>query len=286
MKFFTGIMILLLSVSLQAAYITDIETTIEQPDGTKLQLFASGDEYYNWLHDSNGYTIIQSNDDGFYYYAQEQGDILIPSNYRAGTIDPAILNIKPGLKFSDSYINQKREAMNIPVRDGVRPLSRNNLNNLAVYIRFSDQDEFEEPRSSFEQKFNASEPDSISLLNYYHEVSYNQLELFTYHYPDSPPEVSISYQDPHPRGYFLPYNSITNPDGYEYWQRTEREHQLLADAIDFISDQVPEELDLDYNDDGYVDNVCFIIKGVHSAWADLLWAHRWALYNNNAYING
>ncbi len=34
-----------------------------------------------------------------------------------------------------------------------------------------------------------------------------------------------------------------------------------------------------------MDNVCFIIRGPHSAWADLLWAHRWSLFYTSAYIN-
>jgi M6 family metalloprotease-like protein len=286
MKITFGIMIILLISSLQAAYFSNLETSIEQPDGVELKLLATGDEYYNWLHDQDGYTIIQSQSDGYYYYAQEDGEILIPTIYKALSIDPESTGLKPGLKFPASYIQQKREMMAVPLRNDLRPLSRTTLNNLAVYISFSDQEEFEEPRSVFDQKFNDTDPDSISLRNYYTEVSYDQLDLVTSHFPESPPEISISYQDSHPRAYFLPYNEVTNPDGYQYWERTEREHQLLADAIEFISDQVPEELNIDYNNDGYVDNVCFIIRGVHSAWADLLWAHRWALYNNNAYING
>ncbi len=286
MKVFLIILLLTLIYSLQAAYFSSLETTVEQPDGTQLHLFASGDEFYNWLHDAAGFTIIQSETDGFYYYAQRSGEILVPSIHKALSIDPKAAGIEPGLKFSDSYIRNRIEMMSIPQRNDVRPLSRNTLNNLAVYISFSDQNEFSEPRSYFDQKFNDTDPDSISLRGYYNEISYNQLELVTYHFPESPQEISISYQDPHPRGYFLPYNQVTNPDGYQYFERTEREHQLLADAIEFIADEVSEDIDIDYNDDGYVDNVCFIIRGVHSAWADLLWAHRWALYSNNAFING
>lgn len=286
MKIIFALLVIVLVNPIWAAYFTDLETVVKQPDGTVLHLFASGDEYYNWLHDKAGYTIIQSDIDGYYYYAQPEGEILVASSYKVNSIDPATTGLSPQLKFSESHIRKKIDAMAIPTRRDLRPLSRNNLNNLAVYIRFSDQEEFSEPRSFFEQKFNDNSPDSVSLRNYYKEVSYDQLELITYHYPECPPEISLSYQDEHPRAYFLPYNAETNPEGYQYWERTEREHQLLADAIDFISSEVPEDVDIDYNDDGYVDNVCFVIRGVHSAWADLLWAHRWALYSNNAFING
>jgi len=286
MKKIYGIIILLAVLNLQAAYITNLETTVQQPDGKVLQLFASGDEFYNWLHDENGYTIIQSQTDGYFYYAQSNGDILEPSQHKVLAIDPASIGLKPYLKFSADHIKQRRESMNIPLRDDVRPLSRDLMNNLAIYIRFSDQEEFDEPRAFFEQKFNETDPEAVSLRNYYTEVSYDQLDLVTNHFPESPMDISISYQDEHPRAYFLPYNAATNPQGYQYWEKTEREHQLLADAVNFVADQVPEELNIDRNDDGYVDNVCFIIRGVHSAWADLLWAHRWALWNNNVFING
>jgi len=286
MKTIFALIILFFVWNLQAAYIANIETTVNQPDGTELHLYASGDEFYNWLHDENGYTIIQSETDGYYYYAQKSGDLLEPSTHRVFTVDPVNIGLEPYLKLSAEHIQQKRESMSVPHRNDVRPLSRNLLNNLAIYIRFSDQEEFEESRAFFDQKFNDTELGSISLRNYYTEVSYDQLDLITNHFPESPMDISISYQDEHPRSYFLPYNNVTNPDGYQYWERTEREHQLLADAVNFVSDQVSEELNIDQNNDGFVDNVCFIIRGVHSAWADLLWAHRWALYGNNAFING
>ena len=56
-------------------------------------------------------------------------------------------------------------------------------------------------------------------------------------------------------------------------------------AIEFIEDEVPDELDIDANDDGYVDNVTFLVKGSPGAWADLLWPHRWALYSFDVFIN-
>ncbi|MCK5100442.1 MAG: immune inhibitor A, partial [Desulfobacteraceae bacterium] len=40
------------------------------------------------------------------------------------------------------------------------------------------------------------------------------------------------------------------------------------------------------DNDGLVDNVCFIIKGGTGAWADLLWPHMWVLYSLNVYIHG
>jgi len=41
-----------LSVPTQAAPMYDIPTTVQQPDGTNLYAFISGDASFNYLHDS------------------------------------------------------------------------------------------------------------------------------------------------------------------------------------------------------------------------------------------
>ena len=53
-----------------------------------------------------------------------------------------------------------------------------------------------------------------------------------------------------------------------------------------IAPQVPTDLVIDGDNDGYVDNTCFIIKGSPEGWAELLWPHRWVLYTVNAMIHG
>jgi M6 family metalloprotease-like protein len=66
---------------------------------------------------------------------------------------------------------------------------------------------------------------------------------------------------------------------------TEREHNLLERAVLAIADQVPTDLVIDSDKDGYVDNIVFLISGAPGAWASLLWPHRWALYTKNVLIN-
>ncbi|MCX6165298.1 MAG: T9SS type A sorting domain-containing protein, partial [Ignavibacteriae bacterium] len=45
-------------------------------------------------------------------------------------------------------------------------------------------------------------------------------------------------------------------------------------------------LNLDGDNDGKVDNVCFVVYGTTTAWATLLWPHRWSLYTLTVNING
>ncbi|MDO9577323.1 MAG: M6 family metalloprotease domain-containing protein, partial [Candidatus Cloacimonadales bacterium] len=281
-------MILILTVlfcSLHAAYLTNLPTTVFQTDGTELKLLASGDEFYNWLHDANGFTIIQSQTDGDFYYAERDGSLLKPSIFKVGNIVPSEQGFTPWLKIDSNLILQRREEFQQTMTQRIERPNRNTLNNLSIFIRFSDQEEFPEPRSFYNDRFNNTDPDAISLQNYYSEVSYGDLTLPTYIYPECSPELMLSYQDNNPRAYYSPYNAVTNPIGYHDYQRTEREHTLLMNAVNAIASQVPIGLNIDYNNDGYVDNVCFVIRGPHDAWATLLWAHRWGLYSEDVYIN-
>lgn len=271
---------------LYSANFENLPTSVTQPDGSVLELFASGDEYANRLHDADGFSVIQSETDGYYYFAILQGDEPIASHYRADATDPHSLGLPRGVNISPALYQARVQAMNSHSRSGNRAPNTGTVNNLNVFIRFSDQTEFAESRGSYDAKFNAVGAEAFSMRNYFHQVSYDQLDYVTHHYPQCAPDVNLSYQDSHPRAYYMPYNAITNPEGYRDWQRTDREHALLANALNAISSQVPASLNIDADNDGYVDNVCFIIRGPHAAWAELLWAHRWALYTQDVYING
>jgi len=160
-----------------------------------------------------------------------------------------------------------------------------NLNNLAVYIKFSDDSEFTEPRTTFDNRFN--QEDGQSIKSYFQEVSYNQLTINTTHYPLGELTTNVSYTDAQPRSYYMPHNTYTNPNGYNgNDERTFREHTLLVNAVNFIAANVPADLNIDGDNDGNVDNVCFVVRGDNGGWAELLWAHRWSLYSQDAFING
>ena len=48
----------LTSVNTNAAPLFDVPITVRQPDGTTLDAFISGDEFFNYLHDSEGRVIV------------------------------------------------------------------------------------------------------------------------------------------------------------------------------------------------------------------------------------
>ncbi|MDZ4181374.1 MAG: M6 family metalloprotease domain-containing protein, partial [Candidatus Cloacimonadaceae bacterium] len=286
MKSFLIISLCLFACALFGANFENLPSPVSQPDGSVLHLLASGDEYANRLHDADGFSVIQSPTDGYYYFAVLVDGEPAASQFRADSTDPHTLGIPRGVNISPALYRSRVQAMTSHSRSGNRGPNTGTVNNLNVFIRFSDQTEFTEPRGSYDAKFNTVGPEAFSLRNYFHQVSYNQLDYVTHHYPQCAPDLNLSYQDSHPRAYYMPYNAITNPQGYRDWQRTDREHLLLANALNAISSQVPASLTIDADNDGYVDNVCFIIRGPHTAWAELLWAHRWALYTQDVFING
>jgi len=279
--------ILIINVLLvDAANYKFLPYTAKQPDGAVINCFVSGDEYFNWMHDKDGYTIIQG-DDGYYYYGETSGDIVKPTGYRVGEIIPSEAGLAKWAKISLKEYQRKREFYTRDVDKSVLAPHTGTLNNLVVYIRFNGDTEFDIPRQTYDNLFNPST--GTSLKSYFTEVSYNNLTISSTHYPVCGMTTNLSYMDTHNRNYFQPYNATTNPSGYNGdTQRRLREHTLLKDAVIWINanSPVPEDLNIDGDNDGNVDNVCFVIRGSNGAWAELLWAHRWVLYSFNVYING
>jgi len=278
---------------LWAAWLNKVPVAINQADGTIINAFASGDEFYNWIHDEQGYTLLLD-EQGYLAYAILQGEELVASKFRVGQVEPQTVGLQAGINISSAKMEEIRlsfleQTEIMEQKAGVKKSASDaegTLNNLVVYIRFADQNDFTIDTSVYLDMFNKNEEDYNSMFNYFQMVSYGSLFLTSTAYPIPDDNIVISYVDEHNRNYYEPYHAVNNPEGYVGEQRNAREFLLLKNAVEFIEDEVPEGIDLDYNNDGNVDNVCFIVKGGPGAWADLLWPHRWSLYGEDAYING
>lgn len=279
-------------INLSAAPFRFLPYTITQPNGEVIECFVSGDEFFNWIHDKDGYTIIQSSD-GYFYYAIDAKNKLAPSDYRVKQVKPETIGVKPWLKISKFEYQKRVKRHQVPASSKSAGPNHaphtGTLNNIVIYIRFSGESEIATTRQTYDDKLNTTS--GISLKSYYTEVSYNNLTISSTHYPTcaSPATTNASYQDSHTRGYFQPYNATTNIIGYQTdSEASDRESQLLYDAVTWINSNSPVSsgINIDGDADGNVDNVCFMIKGNSGAWADLLWAHRSALYTKTVNING
>lgn len=292
-KFFAyfALAVMLFSVQvLMAAPLKNMEVRLLQPNGEVIHCFASGDEFYNYLHDANGFTIVQG-DGGFYYYAMhDNAGKVVPSVYKVNSVDPAAVGLQPYVKISEQEYYERRhireQYLKQPQQPASREINHGRYNNLVVFIRFAGDTYHDTPTSAVDSMFNAANYESISLHNFYHHASYNQLDLRSYLYPIPDGETILSYEDIHPKEYYMPYDPETNPIGYHDGETAEREFSMLERAIYYVADEVSDTLDLDYNDDGMVDNVVFVIKGTPGEWASLLWPHRWCIYDRYVWLNG
>jgi M6 family metalloprotease-like protein len=287
---FFSLFILIPALNVEGAYLRNFPVTVVQPSGERLEVFASGDEFYNWLHDKDGFTIIKDPETGYYVYATEKDGELLSSGYIVNRIDPHNIGL-------DKYLKQTPEKRRKPAElfpygspanvDQIDTAPKTGtINNIVIFVRFSDESEFTDDVSTYDTMFNNNAAAANSMLNYFDEVSYNQLNVSTTFYPIPPSSNVLSYQDSQPRAYYQPYDATTNPSGYSGdTERTNREHILLKNAVDAVSSDIPGGLNVDGDGDGRVDNVCFIIYGGPTGWSNLLWPHHWSLYSQTAYIN-
>jgi M6 family metalloprotease-like protein len=288
--------LLLAAVSLQAAYLTNVPVTVTQPNGEKLALYASGDEFYNWLHDKAGYTIIQDPSSGYYVFAMGDKGKLVSSGITVTTNDdinqsavvafglPKNLQVAPDLRPKPADLFPEGSPANQKLI--LQAPHSGPLNNIVIFIRFAGEAEFTDTISVYDNLFNPATAGTNSMRNYFSEVSYNALSVSTTFYP-APSTTVVSFQDSHDRNYYSPYNASSNPTGYNgNTERTNREHTLLVAAVNGVSAGIPAGLNVDGDGDGYVDNVCFIVDGTPTAWSTLLWPHMWSLYSQTVNING
>ena len=143
-----AVFLILISMQSQAAFLRDVPQTLNQPDGTVLHCFATGDEYHNWLHDADNYTILRNPETGFYVYANRIDGKFVATDLIPGIDSPEANGIEKGLQPDPEEIYEKSKEFRENLRDnkGGAP-NTGNVNNIVIFIRFADQSEFSEPIS-------------------------------------------------------------------------------------------------------------------------------------------
>jgi len=285
---FICILLLLLANSLYPAWLDNIPNQLKQPDGTTIDVFYSGDEHHNWIHDKDHYTMIRDEKTGYVCWATAKDGDLVSTGYPVHLHTSQSLGLTPRENISeDIYLQKRRSIDDLRENSPTRSPTLGTINELVVFIRFSDDSEFTQLVSHYNAMFNDTGTDVNSLKQYYFDASYGQLTVNSPFFPTQTGSTIISVRDTHPRSYYQPYNAITNPNGYMDYERGDREAGLLVRAIQSIINQIPPTLNIDGDNDQFVDNVNFVIKGVEGDWATLLWPHRsWLGYYATVTING
>lgn len=275
------IIILILIGVVQAAYLKDFPQSLQQPDGTRFKAYRSGDEFYNWLHDKDGFTIIQ-NDRGYYVYAEAAPTGIRPGARIVGRELP--LGLEKGLSISKEELELRRGR-----RSRTPESSRwiGDICNLVVFLKFADDAGFNTPFEEYSSIFNSAVPGDTSLRAYYDAVSYGQLEVNSHLFPEDQDIITCAYTDIRPRGYYLP-QSFNNPGGYVDFEYGDRENELIQRVYQSLAADLPPDLDTDCDNDGYVDNLTIMICGSTGAWGELLWPHAWGYEqpDGHLFLNG
>jgi hypothetical protein len=80
----------------------------EQPDGSKTpNIYLNGDERYSWLHDGDGFTVIQDEKGWYVYATRNKEGALISAGARVGKVDPQKLGLEPYLLEYNAFEDNK-----------------------------------------------------------------------------------------------------------------------------------------------------------------------------------
>jgi len=249
----------------KAAYIQNISQTLVQPDETILECYASGDEFYNYLHDSNGYTIIKNKQTNWFVYANKSADTLIPTDLIPNIHNPIEYGLTPYILHSQEYIYNRtqtrfklEEMPNKEQYDNLQGSSPfDTINQIVILVTWSGGQAFYYPLSYYDNLYNGA---NNSFKAYWLEQSYGQLVVNTHLY---------EYQSPYSR------SSISSG--------TQCFGAFIRNIINSVASLVPANLNIDKDNNGYIDNISVIIQGKPDGWGDDLWPHS---IGNHSYLNG
>jgi M6 family metalloprotease-like protein len=290
------ILVLVSTPGVEGAYLRSEPQLLAQPDGSVVELLASGDEHYNWVHDAGGFVVVRDPVSHYLVYAVRVDGMLKPSSLVVGRSDPRAAGLERDIRPAAAFLRARWERFEEPSRISVaspRQLAPEytSINNIVIFVRFADEGEFTDTLATYDTMYNSTVSGANSLRNYFKETSYSQLTVAASFFPTAVSGIVRSYKDANPRGYYKTYDSATNPNGYQgETEATRREHNLIINAVNAIASQVSGSLGLDNNGDGYVDSVTLITSGSPESWADMLWPHKWSLRGHglpgSAAING
>ena len=183
---------LFISASLQAAPVFNMPVIRIQPNGDTLRCLLSGDEFYHRLHDAADFTIIQNPHTGYWVYAdtvhidRTHWDV-IATDYVADRYDPVALGLPNQVVVDRDTWETLGHRYDEPKRENsmAKTSGRNHgtLNNIVIFIRFSDDAEISTTLSTINQMFNDSSSTATSMYSYFKKVSYSKLYIPTRYYP-------------------------------------------------------------------------------------------------------
>lgn len=258
--------------------------TETQPDGSKIDLHMEGDEFFHYLRDSKGFTVLKDRK-WFVYGKKDATGHLVPSGLRVGQSNPGKAGLSKNTLPDQAIRNARRKVMaklqqvgggGAEVPSVANPIS-GSLRNLVVLLRFSNHASRSLPSTGdIDILMNAvgghpSLAPTGSVRDCYLENSYNQLSL----------DSTVFYW-------------VTLPNTEAYYANgdsglTSKTHEALKYALDVLdADPAIQFADFDQDNDGNIDAITFLHSGYGAEWGetsadgasyvDRIWSHKWAIF--------
>jgi len=272
---------------------------VTQPDGTQIELYTEGDEFYaHYEHD--GHAVVFSQETQSYVYAtlSADGSELLPTRLRAGMDDPAVLGLPRHQRITGESRREKtrarREAWGVEERrrhqqqdapmllnafgdeeggPSVAPPARGTtglivgLTLLVDFPDFPSRISVNEIRQFLNGDNYTGYGNNGSVKKYFSDVSKGML---TY------TNIVVGYvRAPQPRAH---YESGGKDNCGPNAQRLIRDVLgKLTNQTDYASTILPSLDALSRNSSGYVFalNILYTSNGAYTGWPDGLWPHRW-----------
>lgn len=155
--------------------------------------------------------------------------------------------------------------------------NKGDLSNLVCFVRFlgESEDVFEHPSSTYEQMFNDATPGVNSVYNYFYEASYGQLSWKSTFFPTAESNKILSYQAKREREYYKEKGDINDIGYADEVDKAAREQALIREIADYLSSNLPDDVVLDADGNGIIDNLCIVVSGRSELGnRHLLWPHR------------
>lgn len=271
---------------------------VVQNDGSELELFLKGDEWFHYYATEDNVPLIQGEDSSYYYLTVNDGQLINSgllahnSKDRSADENDFVTNIIDDVVAA---INERYDCINIEKQNSYRrrisarsgrqidtlhDLYAGKKKGLVILVNFADVEmSGENPNLQFNRLFNErgySDNNHIgSVHDYFYDQSYGQFDLEF----DVVGPVTVSRE----LAYYGKNDPITNSDKYP--------RQMVAEACR-LADPYVNFSDYDWDGDGEVDQVFVIYAGYgesNGASSNTIWPHESILYgieDNNFCLDG
>lgn len=271
----------------------------QEPDGTVASVFASGDQYYNYLHDEKG-RILVPDGDGYLRYAESVGGKPVATATRWNADERSVLKTNtmfasdvdlennPELKNDFGAMGAQIDVSNLDqgaqneYREGAaanaaadKTAEIPKIVNSVVFLRFPDESERIVTEGVLHSLSNIDGQDA-TLNDYFRCVSSETFGFYNV-LPYLEDGSIFVYTAPNPISYYrnVPTSGL---------ERRREEGKLLGGALEaakpYLENEIAKSgLKTDADGDGSVDSVTFLVLSDEpgsNAWNTLLWPHQWS----------